>query len=286
MTRPSLRVVERSDERYPPRLRDLDRPPKRIWWLGDLDLLDRPVVAVVGTRRATQYGRRVTMEIAAALARAGATVVSGMAIGIDAAAHRAALDARGATVAVLGTGADVAYPRANLALYHEIVERGVVLSELRPGAHSNRGSFPERNRIIAALAGVVIVVEAPHDSGALITVDRANELGREIGVVPGPIDSPQSQGSNALLHAGAHPIITPADALVLAGLAPPPVPSAPALQNESEQRVWRALEEMSASMDELCSRTGLPVAHCLTTVTALELRGVIECALTGEIRRL
>jgi DNA processing protein len=280
-----LRIVAIADEAYPPRLRDLPRPPKRLWWHGDLDLLSRPVVAIVGTRRATQYGRRMTTEIAGALARAGATVVSGMALGIDAAAHRAALDAGGATVAVLGTGADVAYPRAHVALHAEIAERGAVLSELPPGAHSHGGSFPERNRIIAALASATIVVEAPFDSGALITAERATELGRDVGVVPGPIDSPQSQGANALLRDGAHPIVAVADALTLVGLAPPGVPSAPRLENDGELRVWRALDDGSATLDELCTRTGLPVAQCLSTVTALELRGLIECALTGTIRR-
>jgi DNA processing protein len=197
-----LRIVEIGDEAYPARLLDLPRPPKRLWWHGDLDLLNGKVVAVVGTRRATQYGRRMTAEIAGALARAGVTVVSGMALGIDAVAHRAALDATGGTVAVLGTGADVAYPRAHVALHAEIAERGAVLSELPPGAHSHRGSFPERNRIIAALAGATIVIEAPLDSGALITANRALELGRDVAVIPGPIDSPQSQGSNALLRDG------------------------------------------------------------------------------------
>jgi DNA processing protein len=280
-----LRFVEIGDEGYPARLLDLPRPPKRLWWQGDLDLLNGVVVAVVGTRRATSYGRRMTTEIAGGLAKAGVTVVSGMALGIDAVAHRAALDATGATVAVLGTGADVAYPRAHVALHTEIVERGAVLSELPPGAHSHRGSFPERNRMIAALASATIVIEAPFDSGALITATRALELGRDVAIVPGQIDSPHSQGSNALLRDGAHPIVAVADALALVGLAPPPVPSAPRLEGDSELRIWRALDDGGATMDELCARTGLPVTQCLTTVTALELRGLIECALTGEIRR-
>ena len=280
-----LRIVEIGDEYYPARLLDLPRPPERLWWHADLDLLNRVVVAVVGTRRATNYGRRMTTEVAGALARAGATVVSGMALGIDAVAHRAALDADGATVAVLGTGADIAYPRAHVALHAEIASRGAILSELPPGAHSHGGSFPERNRIIAALATATIVIEAPFKSGALITADRAIELGRNVGVVPGPIDSPQSQGSNAYLRDGAHPIVAVADALMLVGLAPPPVPSAPRLENDSEIRIWRALDEGGATMDELCTRTGLPVTQCMSTVTTLELRGVIECALTGEIRR-
>jgi DNA processing protein len=266
-------------------LLDLPRPPKRLWWSGELDLLTGVVVAVVGTRRATSYGQRMTGEICAALARAGATVVSGMALGIDAAAHRSVLNADGATVAVLGTGADVAYPRAHVALHDEIRRRGAVVSEMPPGAHSHRGSFPERNRIIAALAQATIVIEAPFGSGALITAKHALDLGRDVAVVPGAIDSPQSQGSNAWLRDGAHPIVAVADALTLVGLASPAVPAAPRLESDSEVRIWRALDEGGATMDELCTRTGLPVTQCLTTVTSLELRGLIECALTGEIRR-
>lgn len=247
-------------------------------------MLSGPVVAIVGTRRATAYGLRVTRELSSALARGGACVVSGMALGIDGCAHRAALDVGGRTVAVLGTGVDVAYPRAHVALHSEIGARGLLLSELPPGAHSHGGSFPMRNRIIAALSPVVIVVEAPFKSGALITAHHAMDLGRDVAIVLGPIDSPQSQGSNELLRDGAHAIASIADALSLAKLAPQPR-SGPQLDDEIEMRLWEALATGAASLDELCARAAVPVAQCLTAVTALELRGAIECALTGEIRR-
>jgi DNA processing protein len=276
--------IARHDAAYPPALTELADPPPRLWWIGDRSLLDGPLVTIVGTRRATSYGLRVTREIASALARAGACVVSGMALGIDAAAHRAALDAGGTTIAVLGTGADVAYPRAHVALHREIIERGLVLSELPPGAHSHGGSFPNRNRILAGLSKVTIVVEAPFGSGALITARHANDLGRDVGIVPGPIDSPQSQGSNLLMRDGAHPIVDVADALGLAGLAPHPR-AEPRVDDEIEMRVWAALAHGSATLDEICARAGLPVAQCLSAVTGLELRGAVECALTGEVRR-
>jgi DNA processing protein len=242
------------------------------------------VIAIVGTRRATSYGQRVTREIAAALAREGACIVSGMALGIDSCAHRAALDAGGRTVAILGTGADIAYPRAHTALHREIANRGLVISELPPGARSDPGSFPRRNRIIAAIASLTIVVEAPQLSGALITSKAALELGRDVAAVPGPIDSPQSVGSNRLLRDGAHVITSVEDALCLVGLNPP-VRIEPELRNEGEARVWRALEQSASSLDELCARAAMPVAECLTAVTALELRGIVECALTGDVRR-
>ena len=279
-----LALITRIDEEYPESLLQLHDPPAVLWSRGDWSALRAPIVAVVGTRRATSYGRRVTQEIVTALARGGATIVSGMALGIDAIAHVSALETSGRTVAVLGTGADIAYPRAHAALHRDIGTRGLILSELPPGAHSDRGSFPRRNRIIAGLASLTIVIEAPVRSGALITSSCALDLGRDVGAVPGPIDSPQSQGSNELIRDGAHAITSPADALRLVGLEPE-VKSRPRLNDECETRIWAALENSSSSLDELCARVALPVAQCLTTVTALELRGVIECAMTGEIRR-
>lgn len=269
---------------YPEALRELSDAPKILWVLGDRAALHDPVVAIVGTRRATSYGLRIAHEVAGALARAGACVVSGMALGIDAAAHRGALDAGGKTVAVLGTGVDRPHPRANLAIYRQIVETGMVLSEMPPGARPHRGSFPNRNRIIAGLAKVVIIIEAPVKSGAMITYEHAQRYGREIAVVPGPIDSPQSAASNLLMRDGAHVIASPDDAVTLVGLSPKPI-ARPRVDDETEMRIWAALEAGVASLDELCARASLPVSQCLTAVTGLELRGAIECALTGEIRR-
>lgn len=280
----SVATIPFRSPEYPAALEDLDDPPRTLWALGDLGILREPVVAIVGTRRSTGYGERITREIASALARAGACVVSGMALGIDGVAHRAALDAGGGTVAVLGTGVDVAYPKAHASLHREIVERGLVLSELKPGAKSHGGSFPNRNRIIAALARLTIVVEAPFKSGALITSDHALALGRDVAAVLGPIDSPQSAGSNELIRSGAHPIIQVDDALLLAGLSPQKK-TAPRIDDATEMRIWAALESSAASLDELCARSALPVAECLAAVTGLEMRGAVECALTGEIRR-
>jgi DNA processing protein len=280
----AIERLERGDADYPAALNDLPNPPAQLWWIGNSQLLRGTLVTIVGTRRATSYGQRVTGELAGALARGGAVVVSGMALGIDAAAHRSALVAGGATIAVLGTGVDVAYPRAHVSLHREILERGLALSELPPGAHSHKGSFPNRNRILAAISELTIVVEAPFNSGALITARNAVELGRNVGIVPGPIDSPQSQGSNEYLRDGAHPIVSVADALTLAGLAPQPR-AQPRVDDEIEMRVWSALAQGSATLDELCARSGLPVAQCLSAVTGLELRGAIECGLTGEVRR-
>ncbi|MEO7084425.1 MAG: DNA-processing protein DprA [Gemmatimonadaceae bacterium] len=280
-----LTLIAIGDEAYPEQLTQLYDPPPVVWSRGDSGIGSlETLVAVVGTRRATSYGLRVTHEIVGALARAGATIVSGMALGIDAAAHRAALDANARTIAVLGTGADVAYPRAHTSLHREIAAKGLILSELPPGARSDAGSFPRRNRIIAGLASLTIVIEAPLKSGALITSRCALDLGRDVAAVPGPIDSPQSVGSNELIRDGAHAITSIADALCLVGLDAP-VKLRPVITVPAEICVFDALSRSAASLDELCTRSGLPVAECLAAVTALEVRGIIECPLTGEVRR-
>lgn len=279
------RLVLASDAAYPAPLRDLRDPPPFLFALGVDGILAAPVVAIVGTRGATAYGERVTRELAGSLARAGACVVSGMARGIDATAHRAALESGGRTAAVLGTGVDIAYPAANRALHRAIAADGLLLSEWVPGARATAGSFPRRNRVIAALASVTIVVEAGTRSGALITAEHALELGRTVAAVPGPIDAPASAGTNALLRDGAQLIASVADALALAGLTAPLVRPAAHTLGGDERVVWDALAGGAPDIDTLASRTRLPAQRCLAAVTTLELGGVIECALTGEIQR-
>ena len=259
--------------------------PSLLWMRGRREVLDRrPRVAIVGTRRATEYGLRVTRELAIALARAGACVVSGLARGIDGMAHRGALEGDGDTIAVLGTGLDIEYPKAHRALQRTIGERGLLLSELPPTYPGFAHTFLERNRLIAAIASLTIVVEAPEKSGALNTAEWAIELNRMLAVVPGPIDQPQSVGSNRLFHQGAHVITCVEDALALVNLTPPPRTPRGDPQGD-EGRVWAALAHGSMDIDSLCHRSGLPASQCLAAVTKLELAGSIECALTGQIRR-
>jgi DNA processing protein len=279
------RSLRRGEEDYPERLLDAPHPPRVLWAEGDLSLLDRPCVAIVGTRRATAYAERVARELGRVLALAGAAVVSGLARGVDACAHRGALDVEGATVAVLGTGLDVVFPKAHARLQHTIGERGLLLSELEPSDAAHGGSFPERNRIIAALCVATIVVEGGHQSGALITARHALEIGRSVGAVPGPIDVPQSAGSNRLLADGAVVIAAMADALLLAGLvAPLRVSDLP--EQGAERQLWDALANGPADLDTLCTRAALPAHEGMAALTALEVRGMIECALSGEIRRM
>lgn len=282
---PAVRITP-GDAAFPVALHDLqDDVPEQLWVRGDPAAMHMPVlVAIVGTRRATSYGVRVATELGAAFARAGACVVSGMARGIDAAAHRGCIENGGRTIAVLGTGIDVVYPPAHRQLQRSIALNGALVSELHPLDHGMKFTFPRRNRIIAALAKLTIVVEAPGKSGALVTSSQATDLGRIVAAVPGPIDQPVCAGSNALLGQGAQFIGSPADALALVGLTPPP--RTPRGDPEGDEgRIWAALAAGPLDLDSLCSRSGLPAARCMAAVTALEIAGSLECALSGEIRR-
>ena len=216
----------RHDSRYPEQLREAADAPWALIGRGDPGLLAEldpgATVAVVGARRATAYGREVARTLGRDLAAAGLPVISGLAFGVDACAHRGALDGGGRTVAVLGCGPDVAYPAANRSLWRRITESGLVLSELPPGAAPWRWTFPARNRIIAGLAGITVVVEAAARSGSLHAAGVARDLGRALGAVPGPLTSRASAGANDLIAEGARLIRGAEDVLeALAGTRPP-----------------------------------------------------------------
>jgi DNA processing protein len=267
---------------YPEQLLELHAPPPVLFSIGDLRMLEPPLVAVVGTRSVTAYGARVVGTLASHLATAGACVVSGLARGIDAMAHRAALDAGGRTIAVLGSGIDRCFPATNHSLYRAIAARGLLLSEFWCGRQPAKGSFPRRNRIIAALARATLVIEAGDKSGALITASHALEIHRDIGAVPGPIDAPQSRGTNFLLQHGAHVITSVNDALSLVGLpTEPAIPRAP--DGDDELALWNALIEGARNDDELTARTGLPTTRVLSALSTLELRGLVHVDHHGAI---
>ena len=281
-----IQCWQRGSAEYPTELLDLRHPPFELYAMGRAAALTKPRVAIVGTRNSTAYGERITRSLTRSLVRAGASVVSGMARGIDGAAHRTALEEGGNTVAVLGTGIDVPYPVGHRQLHRAIAERGLVVSENQPGMRAQKGAFPKRNRIIAALAPVTIVVEAGFRSGALNTASQALELGRTVAAVPGPIDSEQSRGSNQLLRDGAVLIAAADDALTLLGLsASADHGAATPLLPDTEQRVWDATDKGFIEMDSLPATTGLTMAECLGAVTSLEILGLVECSLAGEVRR-
>lgn len=274
----------RASAEYPAELFDLPNAPDLLFALGSRATLAAQRVAIVGTRDCTAYGDRTARKIAGAIARAGGCVISGMARGIDACAHRAALEVGGKTVAVLGTGIDVPYPRGHARLHAQIAEQGLVLSESPAGTAAFRGCFPRRNRIIAALANVTIVVEAGHKSGALLTAKDALNLGRTVAAVPGPIDSPHSAGTNELLRDGAQVIATVDDAVTLAGFPTAPELPLPELA-DTERAVWEALGKGAASIELLAHRANLSLRDCMSATTALELRSLVSAGFSGEYRR-
>jgi DNA processing protein len=281
-------VARPGSDEWPAAIDTIPSPPRALYYNGDISILARPCVSIVGSRKHTSYGARVARELASALASAGACIVSGMAFGIDAIAHRAALDADGLTAAVLGTGIDVVYPRGHADLYAEIAGQGVVISEMEPGVGPFRGCFPRRNRIIAGLSRLTIVVEAGDKSGSLITATLAAEFGRDVAAVPGPIDSPQSAGSNKLLRDGAHVIASIDDALALAVLAPArTAPRSLTPLGDDEAAVWDAVAQYAVTTtDEVITHTGWPASRALAALSRLEIQGLLECSAVGTIARL
>jgi DNA processing protein len=281
-----IAIWERGAGEFPIELMDLSHPPDRLYVMGQAEALATPRVSIVGTRKSTSYGERVTRSLTTTLVRAGVSVISGMARGIDGVAHRTALEAGGRTVAVLGTGIDVPYPAGHRHLHRMIADKGLVLSESPPGMTAHKGAFPKRNRIIAALAPVTIVIEAGHKSGALNTASQALELGRIVAAVPGPIDSEQSAGSNQLLRDGAVVIASVADALTLLGVIAPKAEAVAPNLAESDRLLWESLADGPADVDRLSAQTGLPLAECLLSISSLEILGLVECSIAGHIRRV
>jgi len=280
----AITLLTPGSEYYPQALFFFPDRPVLLYCRGDLHLLAQPAVAIVGSRTASRYGLRVGAMLAAELAAEEITIVSGAAYGIDAAAHRAALAAGGATLAVLGCGVDISYPRAHAGLLTEIAASGLVLSEFPLGTPPEAFRFPVRNRIISGLARGIVVVEATERSGSLITARLALDQGREVFAVPGRIDSPQSVGTHRLIQQGAQLVQTAADILegiswaAATGSASGPAPPAPVRVDltGAEQRLLDRLETYPRDIDTLVRQTGLDVAEIHTILLQLELKGLIR----------
>jgi DNA processing protein len=270
-----FRFVARSDRAYPRRLRAVHDPPPGLFVRGGapLSLLERTAVAVVGARACSAYGNAVAIAFGRELAAAGLVVVSGLARGVDAQAHRGALET-GATVAVLGCGIDRDYPRAHASLAAAIADRGLVVSEYPPGVDPAPWRFPARNRVVAGLCAATVVVEARERSGALITADLALDEGREVFAVPGEITSNLSRGTNALLRLGATPATSAADVLHALGVEPEPPPAGVALDGRLDA-VRRAVADAPSGVDEVVRRTGLSPGEAAAALAELELLGVV-----------
>lgn len=292
---PGRRLLGWHDPDYPALLRRIPGPPLALFVAGDAGLLWHPCVAVVGTRAPTAGGRDHARAFAHALARSGLGVCSGLAAGIDTMAHHAALEAGGATVAVLGSGLDRPYPRANAGLLRDIAAHGVAVSEHPPGTGARREHFPARNRIIAGLSLGTLVIEAAHRSGALITARLAADAGREVFAVPGSIRNPMARGCHRLLRDGATLVEDPAE--VVAALGPVAQSLADALRSRLQtpiqavegtcaatadpsttadpdyHRLWSALGHDPSPMDQLLERTGLTAAEVSSMLLLMELDG-------------
>ncbi len=265
---------------YPSYLREVDSPPPLLYVVGSLEEIDRWAVAVVGTRRVTSYGRQVTEELVAALVQNGVTIVSGLARGIDAIAHRTALQHGGRTIAVLGSGPDNIYPPEHRDLAREIVRgHGAVITEYPLGTAPDAGNFPPRNRIISGFALGVVVVEAGDPSGALITAQFAMEQGRDVFAVPGNINSIASKGTNLLIQQGAKLVTCAEDILEELNLALVLEHTAVQLalpETAEEAALFPHLSGQPVHVDALCRATGLPSSVVSGTLTLLELKGVVR----------
>lgn len=274
-----VQTLEWSHSRYPAWLRMVPDPPPVLWIRGDPAVFEQTAVAIVGSRAASQYARDVARTLAAGLVRAGLVVTSGMARGVDGAAHQGALDAGGCTIGVLGTGIDVRYPPEHAALGERVARQGVLLTEFAPGAQPHAWHFPRRNRIISGLSRAVVIVEASEKSGSLITARMALEQGREVMAVPGSVLHGRNRGAHALIKDGATPVEDAADILEALGWPVPDGAAGTAAGSRPSNPLEAALEaagELGADIDVLGRATGDPAETLLAALTALELAGRTE----------
>ncbi len=282
--RAGARIMTIDDADYPALLKKIYDPPAVLYVKGTLIESDCRAIAVVGTRRATSYGKTMTQEIVGPLARQGLTIVSGLARGIDAVAHRAALDVGGRTIAILANGIDQVYPPEHRTLAEEIVEHGALLTELPIGARPESQHFAPRNRIVSGLCLGTVVVEAAEKSGALMTANLALDQGRDVFAVPGNALSPASKGTNALIQAGARMVTSAEDILLelapgatIAELTPQVTADVePFAANEIEAAILDRLSVEPQHIDDLVHQSGLSVWQVSSTLTILETRGLVE----------
>ncbi|MEN8171319.1 MAG: DNA-processing protein DprA [Chloroflexota bacterium] len=274
-----IQVLTWDDDHYPERLREFTNAPPVLYIRGTLVAADAWAVAIVGTRRATSYGRQVTDETARTLAQSGVTIVSGLARGIDAVAHQSALDSGGRTIAVLGSGVDRIYPPEHRDLAQRIIANGAIISDYPLGTPPEAFNFPPRNRIISGLSMATVVVEAGLRSGALITANFAAEQGRDVFAVPGHVTAPQSKGPNRLIRDGAHPLLDPKEILEVLEMtmitehrtARVAIPG-----NALEAQLFEILDLEPVHVDEIRARSNMPIEQVTSTLAIMELKGMVR----------
>ena len=274
-------IVTLSDDDYPPLLKELDEAPAVLYVRGTLQAQDNLAISVVGTRKATKYGRDVAFDLSQKLASQNITIISGLAQGIDSAAHKGALAGKGRTLAILGCGVDTIYPRQNIDLANAIINQGALISEFPIGTKPIGANFPRRNRVVSGMALGVLVVEAPEGSGALITASLAAEQGRDVFAVPANIYNPMGRGANQLIQDGAKLVTNISDILDELNLAHERVETRtktaeiiPA--NDLEQKLLDILGVDPIHIDELVRLSDLPIAEVSSTLTILELKGFVN----------
>lgn len=278
--RAGIRILPCCGPDYPSPLFDLYAPPPVLYVRGEISASDIPGMAVVGTRHPSQYGRRQAYCLGRALAEKGIAVVSGLARGVDVAAHQGAMDGNGRTIAVLGNGLPGIYPHEHRKIADRIAENGALVSECRMHADPLPHHFPQRNRIISGLSSGVVVVEGRRNSGALITADCALEQGRDVFALPGEIDNPQSEGPNWLIQQGAKLIASPAE--ILEEL---PARREVRSMTEEEEKIWQSLENEPLSIEMLSRRTQLPPAVVNSRLLNMEIEGLVANCPGGRYTR-
>ena len=286
LAEPGHELIAWDDPDYPRALLELGFAPPVLYFVGRREFLNRPALAIVGSRNATAQGRDNAQAFAQALADAGLTIVSGLALGIDGAAHRGALAGQGSTLAVVGTGLDRVYPARHRDLAHEIVAKGGMLSEFPPGTPPAAWNFPRRNRLISGLSRGVLVVEAALSSGSLITARYAGDQGREVFAIPGSIHSPLSKGCHKLIRDGAKLVETAQDILVELGLLPADARAdAAPVPDPAETLLLSALGDDPVDLDTVIERTGMTAEAILAELTELEIAGAVSRAAGGLWQR-
>ncbi|HVF25221.1 MAG TPA: DNA-processing protein DprA [Anaerolineales bacterium] len=274
-----IKILTWEDAAYPQRLKEIDQPPPVLYIRGEYLPDDLFAVAIVGTRRATPYGRQITEELSAFLAVNGMTVISGLARGVDAIAHHTALKSGGRTIAVLGSGVDKIYPPEHRALAEQMMEHGAIISDYAPGTPPDASNFPPRNRIISGLSLAVVVIEAGETSGALITAEFAAEQGREVFAVPGSILAPQSKGTNKLIQQGALPLLSVNDlmqALDVARVGEHKAARKIMPTNAIEAKLLGVLTNEPLHVDEIRNQSELPIEKVSAALALMELKGMVR----------
>lgn len=278
-----IKKVSIESEDYPSLLKYIKDPPQQLYFIGNIKLAELPAVAVVGSRKASSYGKWAAYEIGKRLAENDIVVVSGMAAGIDSIGHKGALSVNGNTIAVLGCGIDICFPAFNRELRNEIVQKGLLISEYPPGYPGSKFTFPHRNRIISGLSLATVIVEAGLNSGSLITAERAVEQGRTVFSVPGNINSFYSIGTNKLIQDGAYPLAFIDDIFNVLGINKKDVANIIEQLGKDEQKVVKIISEFGeVSADCICRKMNLKISEVNAIITILEMKGVVYSAL-GKI---